>query len=228
MNNKFIKVLIIINGILIPIFILFLLGNVLFDKYEKNRFDNTDSEVYEKDKSSFEIKYSSPKKILNSENYYVAISKTYNDIYDLDLGEISLDLVPKNTINIIFLDKEFNVIGKLLEKKGSISSMFVPDFHSRDKSQIKFVKNLSFYIAKEDTNSDGEINRLDQHYVYISDLNGEKLTKVTDRKVKQYQWINNNRDLLLTFKMKNEELEYGIYNIDKRTLTETKGLNPTQ
>ena len=60
------------------------------------------------------------------------------------------------------------------------------------------------YIAKEDTTGDDEINEYDQHYIYVSDLNGENLTKVTDREINQYQWISEGQELLLQFEEKDE------------------------
>ncbi|MFK5981524.1 MAG: hypothetical protein QM499_01320 [Flavobacteriaceae bacterium] len=231
MNSKFIRILVIINGILIPIFILLMIGSFLTEVYWKpSNNTKTKSEKSEKVNREFEVKYSSPMKIPNSENYFVAISKKYKNLYSFDLDEETLDLVPKNTVNIIFLDKEFNVIGKLLEKGGSISSMLIPNFISNKENVIKNIKYISYYIANEDTNKDGIINRSDQHYVYVSNLNGKNLTKITDRIVKQYQWINNNCDLLLTFKNKNntENLIYGVYNIKNKTITETKSLNPSE
>jgi hypothetical protein len=141
-----------------------------------------------------------------------------------------LYLIPDNTVNLLFLDKDFNITGKILDKGGSILNMFIPNRLSDDENLISQINNLSFFIAKEDTNNDGRINRKDQHYVYVSDLDGKNLTRVTDRKVKQYQWINNNKEILLTFDNgdETETLEYGIYNIETKKIKETKSLNPRE
>lgn len=230
MNSKFIRVLIIINGILIPVFIVFVLGSVFFDKYENRRIDKTDLETYEKNKNIYEIKYSSPNKIPNSDNHYVAVSRKFSSEYDFDTEDDLLNLIPDNTVNLLFLDKDFNITGKILDKEGSILNMFIPNRLSDDENLISQINNLSFFIAKEDTNNDGRINRNDQHYVYVSDLDGKNLTRVTDRKVKQYQWINNNKEILLTFDNGNETetLEYGIYNIENKKIKGTKSLNPRE
>ena len=229
MNTKFIRALIIINGILIPVFIVFVLGSVILEEYENRWANKTDLEVYEdaykNNKNNYEIRYSSPNKIPNSNNYYVAVSKKFSGEYDLE-GDL-LNLIPDNTVNLLFLDKDLNMTGKILDKGGSILNMFIPNRLSDDENLISQINNLSFFIAKEDTNNDGWINRKDQHYVYVSDLDGKNLTRVTDRKVKQYQWINNNKEILLTFDNgdETETLEYGIYNIETKKIKETKSLN---
>ena len=102
--------------------------------------------------------------------------------------------------------------------------MFISNsYSSHNKEMMNKLSRLSFYIATEDTNNDGGINNRDQHYVYVSDLNGENLTKVSDRKVKQYEWVNENKEILLNFVTENNsEFEYGIYNIENKTIKETK------
>ena len=225
MKSKFIRVLIVINGILIPIFILFVLGEHLIGESQTYPEFETNLNESKTSKIEYEIKQSSLIGIPNSENYIVAEYKKPIDKYITIMEDINLPYdVPENTFNIIFLDKNFNQIRKLLEKNASIKSMFISNtYSSHNKEMIKKLSHLSFYIATKDSNNDGEINSRDQHYVYISDLNGENLTKVTDRKVKQFEWVNENKELLLNFVTdKNSELKYGLYNIENKTLTETK------
>ena len=228
MKSRFLKILLIINGILIPIFIIYVLGNVLIDKFNDSNFynsENSDLEILEVKSPKYEIKQSSLIRIPNSENYIVAEYKKENDKYGILEDEINLPYeVPKNTFSIIFLDKEFNQIRKLLKNNASIKSMFISNsYSSHNKEMMNKLSRLSFYIATEDTNNDGGINNRDQHYVYVSDLNGENLTKVSDRKVKQYEWVNENKEILLNFVTENNsEFEYGIYNIENKTIKETK------
>jgi hypothetical protein len=228
MKGRFSRILLIINGILIPIFIVYVLGSFLLDKYNDYTFynsDNSNLENLEIKGPKYEIKQSSLIGIPNSENYIVAEYKKENDKYGILEDEINLPYeVPKNTFNIIFLDKEFNQIRKLLKNNASIKSMFISNsYYSHNKEMMNKLSRLSFYIATEDTNNDGEINNRDQHYVYISDLNGENLTKVSDRKVKQYEWVNENKEILLNFVTENNsKFEYGLYNIKNKTIKETK------
>lgn len=233
MKNKFIRTLIIINGILIPIFILYIFGILAVEKYEQRQnqiIDDSFFEPKEMVERPFEIKYSSPIKLPNSEFYYVAVEKKYEDDYETIDIENSPNMVKMNTINILFLDENFQNSGKLLSKNASIKSMFIPNRKTEDSKLKKGINNISYFIAKSDTNEDGIINRFDQHYVYLSDLNGQNLNKVTDRKVKNYQWINDNKELLLTFDnvKDSSKLEYGIYNIDSKKIRETKNINPAE
>ena len=233
MKNKFIRTLVIINGILIPIFILYIFGILVVEKYEQRQnqiIDDSFFEPKEMVERPFEIKYSSPIKLPNSDFYYVAVEKEYEDDYGTIDIENSPNMVRMNTINILFLDKNFQNSGKLLSENASIKSMFIPNRKTEDSKLKKEINNISYFIAKSDTNEDGIINRFDQHYVYLSDLNGQNLNKVTDRKVKNYQWINDNKELLLTFDNAKDsnKLEYGIYNIDSKEIRETKNINPTE
>jgi len=228
MNNKFVKTLIIINGIIIPIFVIILLTDYIKTKINRDDFDSSDIEYSSQDEKLLELKetirYSSIQKIPNSEYFLVAKylvfdnKPSYGD-YDLIIPYT----VPDNTINILFLDKNYNVVRKLLKKDCSIKKMFISKAYlSKEKNQ-ETLKFLSFYIAKEDTTGEGKINDYDQHYIYVSDLNGENLTKVTDREINQYQWISEGTELLLQFEEKdnngNENLRYGIYNIQKKSMT---------
>lgn len=234
MNNKFIKILIIINGILIPILIIILLTEFVQSKFKENDFDSPNVEYSNQNldlpKLKETIRYSSIQKIPNSDYFIVAKylvlddKPSYGD-YDLIIPYT----VPDKTINILFLDKNYNVVRKLLEKDSSIKKMFISkSYLNKEETQDK-LKYLSFYIAKEDTTGDDEINEYDQHYIYVSDLNGENLTKVTDREINQYQWISEGQELLLQFEEKdkndNEKLRYGIYNIEKKSMTNPKSID---
>jgi hypothetical protein len=68
---------------------------------------------------------------------------------------------------------------------------------------IATLSYLSFYIAPKDTNNDGEVTTKNQHCVYLSGLNGESLTKVSEQAVKQYKWANENKEILFNFVSKN-------------------------
>ena len=76
MNNKLIRTLVIINGILIPIVILTFFGIFLVEYIQSRQGWHTDLNndiTYE-----YVVKYSSPQEIVNSENHYVAKYKVLN------------------------------------------------------------------------------------------------------------------------------------------------------
>jgi len=195
----------------------------LIDKYNDYTFynsRNSNLEALEIKGPKYEIKQSLLIGIPNTENYIIASYKKVNDKYVILEEEINLQYeVAKNTFNIIFLDKEFNQIRKLLKNDASIKSMFISNRYLSHNKEMN--NKLSFYIAKEDNNNDGEINSSDQHYVYISDLNGENLTKISDRKVKQYKWVNENKEILLNFVTESNS-KFEFYNIVNKTTKGTK------
>jgi|TARA_B110000240_G_C13322021_1_gene377544 hypothetical protein len=227
MKSKFIRILIIINGIIIPIFVLILLSDFLTSKFKKDEFNSPNFENKNEENLLPEIteniKYSSIQEIPNSENFIVAKylvmenRKSYGD-YDLILPYT----VPEKTINILFLDKNYNIIGKLLKEDSSIRRMFVSEGRLKEKKIKSNLKFLAFIIANEDTTGERKINEFDQHYLYVSELDGKNLTKVTERKINQFQWISEGEELLIQFEEKdkkgNEILSYGVYNIRKKEM----------
>ena len=224
MKNKFFKALAVINGILIPIFILYVLGNALNSHFSTKKIASS-KEPEQPEKITLETKHSSLIKIPNSDNFAIAeyylekSSYLGNNVEDLNLPYD----IPKNTFNIIFLDSKLNEMKKLLNQKASIQGIFISNIFSSHHDKVKEeLTHLSFYIALEDTNSDGKIDFRDQHYVYVSDLNGENLTKVSHRIVHQFEWINH-KELLLTFENdKDSDIKYGIYNVNNESIRETK------
>ncbi|MCL5247631.1 hypothetical protein M4I21_17570 [Cellulophaga sp. 20_2_10] len=232
MKSKFVRLLIVINGILLFPILIFLLFELVNDKFKKdsNEFLEYETPIVKEsieENNDYKIRFSSVIKIPNSENYIVA---EYKDLGNNAILEREIELpysVPTFTYNLIFLDKNFDEIGKLLKNEASIKSMHIPNAYSNKNEEIKEIKYLSFYIATEDSNEDGEINSSDQHYVYISDLNGKNLIRLSDRKVKQYQWINNSTEILLTFEdeINSGKLDLGVYDLKTKTLRNTKNLN---
>ena len=96
MNNKFIRVLIIINGILIPFFILLILFNLFKEEYYKPKSFDSQFEESEGTEPKYEIKQSSIIKVPNSENYMVAEYKKPISDFIRIVEEINLPYdVPK-------------------------------------------------------------------------------------------------------------------------------------
>ncbi len=224
MNNKLIRTLIIINGILIPIFILTILGILLTEFITTRPGWNTKvSNDYEPE---YVIRHSSPIEITNSDNLYVAKYK----VIELDelLGgetEVKIGEVPENTTNIVFLNKDFEKIGNLLETDASVKHINIPNFFSNDDEQISLTKNIVYLIALEDSNNDDEINEYDNHYLFISDLSGRNLNKIIDNKIKEYKFINNFKEIQITYHINEKDLAIGVYDIEKNVFNEKSILN---
>ena len=234
MNNKFIRVLIIINGILIPIFILYIFGSIIYEKIKKEEpiIWNDDSEFANQNIIDFSVQNSEPIEIPNSEFYYVTVEKKFQNEY----GEIYIDIenspnmVRKNTINILFLNNQKSELGKLLSDNGSITSMSIANRFTTNPEELNQIKYIAYYIATKDTNDDGIIDSADQHYVYLSDLNGTNLTKVSDRKIKSFQWSDQGREMILTFDQNDNknDFDYAIYNIETKEIRASEKLNNTE
>jgi len=231
MKSKFIKILITINGILLIPILIFLTYEIVYKELNKsnknvNDFNQYQPQIIEEQtelKDDYKIQFSSVFKIPNSENYMIASYKYFDKKNSYPETEIILPYtIPTYTFNLTFLDKEFNTIGKLLDKKGSIKSMYIPYEYNRRRKVLEELKYLSFYIATEDTNKDGTINLSDEHHLYVTELNGKNLTQVTDKKLKQYQWINDGEEMILTFetegKLESDKLKLGIYNVKSKKM----------
>lgn len=223
MKNRFIKTLFIINGILIPLFILTLFG-IFLNEYITSQ-SSRHNEIGEDFKTEYEVMFSSPNEIINSTNYYII--KYKEEVYELLLGskELEIGKIPENTVNIIFLNKNFEKIRTLLDEDASISHMKIPNFFSKNEEKIKLTKNIIYLIGKEDSNNDGVLNKYDNHFLYISDLSGLNLKKILDKKIKEYKFINDFNELLITYYENENDLSIGVYDIDKKTFTKKSDLN---
>jgi|JI9StandDraft_2_1071091.scaffolds.fasta_scaffold24193_2 hypothetical protein len=241
--NKLNQTLVTINGIIIPLFIGFALYNIL-DKPD-NEYGGHESIIVgdelEKAKSDSlalqGITYESPEEIYNSTNFYLPVSvMTYEEAKELRKLALSAgDINPSqfNLFNVVFLDKDYKVIGQLLDKKGSITAIQINRgrYNYRDDSIDKTVKNIAYQIGFNDSNGDGKLNSLDDHDLYITDLNGQNLTQVTTKKyIVDFRFINSNSELFIRFKDRSnirdeyKKVKFGVYNIASGTFNELKDL----
>ncbi len=237
--NKLTRTLVIINGIIIPIFIGFIIYNLL-DK-SGNEYVEPESIVVgdelEKAKSDSlalqGITYEAPEAIYNSTNFYLPVSvMTYEEARDLrklasSAGDINLSI--SNYYNVVFLNKDYKVIGQLLDRKGSISEILINRgrFSYNDEIVDETVKHIAYLIGFIDTNGDGKLNPDDKHDLYISDLNGQNLTRVTSKSdIVGYDFINSNTEIFVRFKERNsvreeyKKVKFGVYNIGSGTFNE--------
>lgn len=227
MNNKFIRILITINGILVPIFILTVLGSLLYDLTKKEEpyylEDNFSEESTER---KFTIQNSDPIKLPNSDLSYIIVEKKFNYEYDFDI-ENTPNMVRPNTVNVLFVNEDLSEFGKLLPENGSISTMLIENRFSKDPKEIKEIEKIVYYIATTDSNNDGKVDSNDQHYLYISDLNGKNLKPISERRIRNFMWMNEGNELLLTFgHIEDEnEIDYGIYNVKTEEIRDIENLN---
>lgn len=223
MNNKFIKTLIIINGILIPLFILTLFG-ILITEFITTR-PGWHSNVNDDYKPEYVIEHTSPQEIVNSENYFVSKFKSEEINKILMETVVKIGDVPENTINIVFLNKDFEKIGNLLENDASIKHINFPNLFSNDNEQRELTQNITYLIAFEDSNNDNVIDRYDEHHLYISDLSGKNLNRILDKRIKEYKFINDFKEILVTYHENEKDLAVGVYDIGQNIFTKKSTLN---
>jgi len=156
-------------------------------------------------KVPFSILFYSP--FIGNMDFEVQVDKSYTLYND--------KMVVDNTTNIFFYDNECNLIGKLLPKNGYISWMYVGP-----KKEDMGPKRIVYSLTKEDTNEDGLINDNDRHDLFISELDGKDLTKITERRVRSMEWIGSGNELLMEFVYKEEKKDslYGIFNTKTKKL----------
>lgn len=229
--NTYIKVLIIVNGLLIPI----VLGLLIYKYFTNKRFDSSFEEpqgiiVGEKlDKAKKDnvalqgIFYETPEHIYNSSNFYLPISvMTYEQAKDLKKASESAADIGYDYFNIIFLDKDYNVINQLVDKKAFIAEIYV--HHDNNDTIDQTVQNIAYLISFTDSNGDGNLDSNDNHDLYISDLGGNNLTQVTKNKeIIDFNFINSNSEIFVRYKERRnirdeyKRLKFGIYKIKDST-----------
>ncbi len=237
--SRFIKILIIVNGLIIPTICCVLLYKLLEEYFrpsgpEESVIVGAPLEQAKKDSVALQgISYSTPIAIYNSTNFYLPISvRTYEE--PKRIAKLGIDSSPTfrtepnydRYINVLFLDKDYKPIGKLLDRKASITEINIPGERYPDNEVDKTVKNISFLIAFADTNHDGKLNADDDHDLYISDLDGSHLTQVSKKvDVQNYNFVKSNSAILISFKDRStasdehKRNQFAVYDIAANTFT---------
>lgn len=183
---------------------------------------------------------SEPLRIENTNYYYIPILHGISGELD-EHGFYNLkdnNMVGERTRNILFMDKECTVIGKLLNKDGLIYNMEV--IPSKDNN---LPKNIFYILYEEDSNKDEMIDAKDNYAYYISDVNGENLLKITDEPlvsinlregnlILEYYKNENSKEISTEnpkyeyYKTENpNDNIYGIYNLETNELKFTNQLD---
>ena len=243
--TRFVKTLIIINGILIPlvfvvffVFLFFSLNNS--GRYKEPETGVMTKNVVQKDSNIVArqgLEYTAPSLIKGTENYCITVSvKTYEHAEPINrritkLSYLNSENDETDYFNVIFLDKNYNVLRRLLNKKASITYLE----QAKNDESLKIdssVKNIAYRIVFEDTNQDGILNNKDLSDLYISGVAGDNLTKITSNiNIKSVDFYNKNTMLFLEYTdRKNEpdeykDLKFATYSIQERKLTMLNGIS---
>jgi hypothetical protein len=183
------------------------------------------------------LSYEKPIPIYNSTNFYLPLSaKTFKESRKLSAdSEAAGDFYTGwfNYVNVLFLDKDYKVIGILLDKKASISEIetYGVYYNSNDNSRDTTVKNIAYLIGYEDSNNDGKLDHNDFHDLFISDLNGGNLTMVTKEKdIIDYDFIKSNSEIFIRYLDRNDlrdeykRTKFGLFHIVTREFRELKDI----
>lgn len=241
--NKFIKILIIINGLIIPSLIVF----NLFKKYDRDSKHETQGiivgekidEAMAKNVEIQGLHYYSLRSILNSNSQYLPVSvNTYKEAMALEKVISSANNISGSTrkvTNILFMDSTLNETHWLLNKKGLIHEWEIrsESYFEEKKENYTHYKHLLFEIGFEDNNNDGLIDSEDYSDLYISDLNGKNLLQITENMdIVRYEFEDDYNTIFIEYTLRNPAIKkehklvkFGQYNIATKEFTSFHNLN---
>lgn len=244
--TKFVRILIIINGIIIPCFVLFGLFQMLERRFNKSEDKPTGiivgDELNQAKKQNLSlqgVEYSSPQEIHNSKGKYLTVSiMTYEEAKVMEMAISSSNNFGyslMNISNILFLDSTLNKTHWLIDRKASIRDLDIKGNYGSKKDIDTNYKYLAYEIGFEDSNHDGLINSEDYHDLYISDLNGKNLSKVTENiDLIQYEFQNKQSSIFIRYVERNDSIrlehklkKFAVYDIERGEFKTYDQLNKT-
>jgi hypothetical protein len=190
--------------------------------------DNQDKERLEKMKLS--LNYNSPTKIGTSEFYILPVYILYQESATLKAG-MSSDSYRDNSVdqpsNIIFLNKDFDVIRTLLNKKALITKLRYPNQQYYDEVHGEKEKGMNFIlyqIAFGDTDSNGQIDSDDHSDLFISELDGNNLLQITNGwNIESFEFHDDYTTILINYtersdKSKKPTTHFASYHTESKEL----------
>ena len=193
-NNKFIKFLIILNGLMLPVLLGFAIFQISKEFFPRNQpiqqkrdlIVGEELEEAKKDSIAWQgLEYEIAENKHRGKGFYVKVGvkdyvegKKYSKLVSNYSGGNYYEHT--SDINVIFLDENYNVIRSLLDKRASVSHVSLDYSHVNNKNKDEKHTVIIYKIGFEDTNKDGKLNYLDKHDLYFSGLLGENLTQITE------------------------------------------------
>jgi hypothetical protein len=253
--NKFLKILWSINGVLI--FVLLLAGGIALlvtilgnTNLEPSQPEIIVGEKFEEAKAEGLIlqglSYEQPLPILYTDHFLLPVSvRTYKNpkheekkLRWLSRGS-SYEATAEydNMINVVFLNSQLEAQSILLDKKGFILSFRYPSaersYAYTPESNDTLQRCITYLITFEDSNKDGAIDGGDDPDLYLSDLDGGNLTRITHGvNVMHYYFLNRNQIMIKYERRNSEDKEYreaylAVYSIKEKTLKDLSSLHDT-
>ncbi|WP_406683952.1 hypothetical protein N1F78_14850 [Seonamhaeicola sp. MEBiC1930] len=223
LKNKFIRLLVILNGVMLPMVIGLIIYAFVDDFLKQNRKSSSNNiyeSEYEAVKVDYKIANTGPMHLFNSDIWFVSVYRYYDEDQFRDYGNSDF---PDDIVNIIFLDEALNVKRTLLDDDFLIISVDAPNKYSTDVRQ-EGLKNFIFYlIVEEDTNSNGILDKQDVSCLYMSTLDGSNFRKIVNKDVSGFRFVSES-EIALAYKEQGIT-KYGVYNISENHFKESKVLN---
>jgi len=238
--NKALKIIYLIVGILI----IGLVSSSLINKipWSEDRdhegFEEEDIYTSEKLQSSLEkgstpqgVLMNVPEQIGYTSNLILPVSvMTYEEEREFTRMASSANNISSiyaSQMSLIFLDKDYNVLRQIPNRKCYIQSYNLPQRTTRD-SLITFI---TYQFAFEDSNGDSLINEEDRADYYISNLDGTDLQPIMeDVDIRYTRRLKDNIRLYIEYTIPdNQRKEHrrqkiAIYNTETRTIKKLTGL----
>lgn len=196
-------------------------------------------EVAKKDSIALQgLRYYRPEDLHNTSNKFLPISLlTYEEEKRInkfassanDIGDALLKYV-----NVIFLDENYKVIGSLIDNKASILEIKPQrKDYKYDRDEVdKSVKYIGYLIAFEDSNNDGKINSQDFHDLYVSNLSGKELRRITKNiNVERFEFIKDNSQIFITYtsrkniREEHKKDKFKIFDLSSFKFLDTSSIN---
>ena len=244
MNNKFIKFLIILNGVMLPVLLGFAIFQIAKDFFPRQqvvqeRGITMSDELEETETDDIPeqgLEYGMTEGIYNSTNFMLKVSiENYRKSEDkINMSYYSGEEYFRsysNLINVIFLDEKYEVIRTLLDKKASISKIGMRgENYTTFGDPLKSYSTITYKIAFEDTNGDGKLNEDDDHDLYVSNLSGGEFTQVTTGiDVKEWSVYHETGMIFIRYAERTQEeqkeTKFASYSIKDKKFKKLNGLN---
>jgi hypothetical protein len=170
------------------------------------------------------LKFNTPKDL---ENFYHEFENNRSKAGDMNMSSMY------GNVNIIFLDIDYKVTNVLLNRKAFIHDHYSPWVrHDPQPTIDPTVKNILYPISFEDTNKDGLLNELDDADLYISEVDGSNLRRITrDLHILDYDFMNNNTEVFIVYERRDsvaneyKRKRFGKYKIENDTFLEFSDLH---
>lgn len=250
--NRFIRILWTINGILlflVFVFILVAAGIQFIQSFSSNRAPEiiVGEELAKAKKEGLILQgltYSQPEKIYGHPNYLLTVSiQTFNtpkrieNPFDGDKrSKLKVDHQESRLVNIIFLNKDFEPITKLLDKKAFIHSVEFPTegYSNNGRRMNDSLRSvITYVISTTDSNQDGILNDDDDADFYVSTCDGTQFSQITKGwNIKDHSFVSLN-EILIKYTLRTEEEEehkkvfFALYNTQQKSLKELSALHKT-